>query len=101
MHFDRTTRQDERNAMKRLMMFLLTLAMVCTMGVISFAEGNIAPHDLSPEPIIPDVCSHLYSFKYATSVSETDPKTGRTYTVTTEYYVCTNCGAEYIVTTYK
>jgi len=37
--------------MKRLMMFLLTLAMVCTMGVISFAEGNIAPHDLSPEPI--------------------------------------------------
>ena len=66
--------------MKRLMMFLLTLAMVCTMGVISFAEGNIAPHDLSPEPIIPDVCSHLYSFKYATSVSET---------------------AEYIVTTYK
>ena len=39
--------------MKRLMMFLLTLAMVCTMGVISFAEGNIAPHDLSPEPIIP------------------------------------------------
>ena len=65
--------------MKRLMMFLLTLAMVCTMGVISFAEGNIAPHDLSPEPIIPDVCSHLYSFKYATSVSETDPKTGRTY----------------------
>ena len=88
-------------AMKRLMMFLLTLAMVCTMGVISFAEGNIAPHDLSPEPIIPDVCSHLYSFKYATSVSETDPKTGRTYTVTTEYYVCTNCGAEYIVTTYK
>ena len=51
--------------MKRLMMFLLTLAMVCTMGVISFAEGNIAPHDLSPEPIIPDVCSHLYSFKYA------------------------------------
>ena len=38
--------------MKRLMMFLLTLAMVCTMGVISFAEGNIAPHDLSPEPII-------------------------------------------------
>lgn len=87
--------------MKRLMMFLLTLAMVCTMGVISFAEGNIAPHDLSPEPIIPDVCSHLYSFKYATSVSETDPKTGRTYTVITEYYVCTNCGAEYIVTTYK
>lgn len=87
--------------MKRLMMFLLTLAMVCTMGVISFAEGNIALHDLSPEPIIPDVCSHLYSFKYATSVSETDPKTGRTYTVTTEYYVCTNCGAEYIVTTYK
>ena len=87
--------------MKRLMMFLLTLAMVCTMGVISFAEGNIAPHDFSPEPIIPDVCSHLYSFKYATSVSETDPKTGRTYTVTTEYYVCTNCGAEYIVTTYK
>lgn len=61
--------------MKRLMMFLLTLAMVCTMGVISFAEGNIAPHDLSPEPIIPDVCSHLYSFKYATSISETDPKT--------------------------
>ena len=47
--------------MKRLMMFLLTLAMVCTMGVISFAEGNIAPHDLSPEPIIPDVCSHLYA----------------------------------------
>ena len=87
--------------MKRLMMYLLTLAMVCTMGVISFAEGNIAPHDLSPEPIIPDVCSHLYSFKYATSISETDPKTGRTYTVTTEYYVCTNCGAEYIVTTYK
>ena len=70
-------------------------------GRDSFAEGNIAPHDLSPEPIIPDVCSHLYSFKYATSISETDPKTGRTYTVTTEYYVCTNCGAEYIVTTYK
>lgn len=45
--------------MKRLMMFLLTLAMVCTMGVISFAEGNIAPHDLSPEPIIPDVCIAL------------------------------------------
>ena len=87
--------------MKRLMMFLLTLAMVCTMGMASFAEGNIAPHDLAPEPIIPDVCSHLYSFKYATSVSETDPKTGRTYTVTTEYYVCTNCGAEYIMTTYK
>lgn len=66
-----------------------------------FCRRKYAPHDLSPEPIIPDVCSHLYSFKYATSVSETDPKTGRTYTVTTEYYVCTNCGAEYIVTTYK
>ena len=78
--------------MKRLMMFLLTLAMVCTMGVISFAEGNIAPHDLYPEPIIPDTCKHNYDLDKVVREEFRNMPIGRDFIKVTYYYVCTKCG---------
>lgn len=84
--------------MKRLVTFLLTLAMVCTMGVAVFADGGVATHDASLEPIVPDVCRHTYYLVDSDSKSEPNKVTGEMVTVIIEIWKCSKCDATYIKT---